>query len=249
MESTEKALVLKVGRFREVDAWVRLFSPHKGLFTAFAFGGCVSRKRFCGCLDPFNLVQFKVKTQRSGGYTYLLEGALISAHRRLLQDNERLGMAVNCLKFLEAAHLGHSGSQAAYALLLGTLAALEESPAPLRLLPLFFRGRMAFDQGFAPEWRRCSGCGADMLQADGARFVVEEGRVLCPCCRFEGRGTTLALGREALAVLTAVECSPPQEWARLDPGAKARMECARALDMLVRYHLGLTWEHGSFTRI
>jgi len=249
MESTEKALVLKVGRFREVDAWVRLFSPHKGLFTAFAFGGCVSRKRFCGCLDPFNLVQFKVKTQRSGGYTYLLEGALISAHRRLLQDNERLGMAVNCLKFLEAAHLGHTGSHSAYALLLDTLGALEESPAPTRLLPLFFRGRMAFDQGFAPEWRRCSGCGADLLQAGGARFVVEEGRVLCPACRYEGQGTALALGRESLAVLTAVECSPPSEWAQLVPGAQARMECGRALDMLVRYHLGLTWEHGSFTRI
>ena len=270
MESTEKALVLKVGRFREVDAWVRLFSPHKGLFTAFAFGGCVSRKRFCGCLDPFNLVQFKVKTQRSGGYTYLLEGALINAHRRLRQDNERLGMAVNCLKFLEAAHLGHTGSQAAYALLLGALAALEETPEPSRLLPLFFRGRMAFDQGLAPQWRHCSGCGADTIQTGqtgqtiqtgqpgqtgptgqggGARFVVEEGRVLCPACRFEGRGTVLPLGRESLSILAAVECSPPSEWALLTPGTQARMECGRALDLFVRYHLGLTWEHGSFTRI
>ncbi len=249
MESTEKALVLKVGRFREVDTWVRLFSPHKGLFTAFAFGGCVSRKRFCGCLDPFNLVQFKVKTQRSGGYTYLLEGALISAHRRLRQDNERLGMAVNCLKFLEAAHLGHAGSQTAYALLLGTLTALEDATSPSRLLPLFFRGRMAFDQGFAPQWLHCSGCGADTLQTGGARFVVEEGRVLCPACRLEGRNTAVPLGREALTILAAVACSPPADWAGLTPGTQARMECSRALDLLVRYHLGLTWEHGSFTRI
>ena len=39
MEFSEKALVLKVGRFREIDAWVRLFSPIRGIYTAFAFGG------------------------------------------------------------------------------------------------------------------------------------------------------------------------------------------------------------------
>ena len=108
---------------------------------------------------------------------------------------------------------------------------------------------MAFDQGFAPGWRCCSCCGADLLETGGARFVVEEGRVLCPGCRYEGRGTAVSLGQEALALLSLVECSPPGEWSRQTPGPQARMECGRALDMLVRYHLGLTWEHGSFTRI
>ena len=71
MESIEKSLILKVGRFREVDAWLRLFSPRKGVFNAFAFGGSVSRRRFLGCLDPFNIVSFKVKTDAAKGYTFV----------------------------------------------------------------------------------------------------------------------------------------------------------------------------------
>jgi len=249
MESTEKALVLKVGRFREVDAWVRLFSPRKGVFTAFAFGGSVSRRRFLGCLDPFNVVNFKVKSQGGTGYTYLLEGALIASHPRLRQDGERLGMAVNCLKFLDAAHLGHPGSEAAYELLLTTLAALEGSEAVSRLMPLFFRARMAFDQGFQPDLHACARCGAALDQAQGARLLVEQGRLHCPACVQYGRGAQVQLGRGSLQVLRTVAEGTADQWARMPVDAQARMECGRALDLFVEYHLGLTWDHGSFRRI
>lgn len=251
MESTEKALVLKVGRFREVDAWVRLFSPRKGIFNAFAFGGSVSRRRFLGCLDPFNLVAFKVKTDTAKGYTCLLEGSLIASHPRLRQDADRLGMAVNCLKFLEAAQLGPSGSEAAYGLLLDTLAALEEGGKPSGLLPLFFRARMAFDQGFKPELALCARCGADLAadRASPAGFLVEQGKLHCGSCRQWGRGGNVTLGRESLAVLRAVCSLAPAQWSELPVTPQARMECGRALDMFVEYHLGLTWDHGSFRRI
>ncbi|GAB6036096.1 DNA repair protein RecO [Fundidesulfovibrio butyratiphilus] len=248
MESTETALVLKVGKFREVDAWVRLFSPRQGVFTAFAFGGCVSRRRFCGCLDPFNLVRFKLKKDRKG-YATLLEGALMEGHSRLRREGERLGMAVNCLKFVEAAHIGPTGSQAAYALLTDTLAALDGQEPPTRLLPLFFRARMAFDQGFRPELATCAVCGSPLERGGHCLLFVEEGRMRCPDCRRTGRGAFAALGREALDALRAVSAEPPAVWAHRDVSAQARMELARALDLFVSRHLGLTWRHGSFTRI
>lgn len=249
MESTEKAVVLKVGRFREIDAWVRLFSPGKGLFTAFAFGGCVSRRRFCGCLDPFNLVSFKTKTTRSGGYVYLQEAVLLAAYRRLVQGPERLGMAVNCLKFLEAAQLGTSGSRAAFELFLDILAALDGDPAPPRSLPLYFRARMAFDQGFRPDFETCHRCGATLGEAGQATLLVEDGRLFCPDCRQAVRGTPAHLGREALDILRAVSADRPDRWPDPGPGSRARMECGRAVDLFVRYHLGLTWDNGCFTRV
>jgi len=249
MESTEKALVLKVGRFREVDAWVRLFSSRKGIFNAFAFGGSVSRRRFLGCLDPFNLVAFKVRTDAAKGYTYLLEGSLMSAHPRLRQDGERLGMAVNCVKFLEAAHVGAAGSEGAFTLLLDTLAALETSDNPSRMIPLFFRARMAFDQGFQPQLHACARCGADLDESGSAQLLVEQGKLHCGDCRQWTRGANVHLGREALQVLRAVTELAPSGWAGLHVPGQARAECGRALDMFVEYHLGLTWDHGSFRRI
>ncbi len=249
MESIEKSLVLKVGRFKEVDAWVKLFSARKGVFNAFAFGGSVSRRRFLGCLDPFNLVNFKVRTDAAKGYTYLLEGSLVASHPMLRQDAERMGMAVNCLKFLEAAHLGPSGSEAAFGLLMGTLAALEEGDDPSRMIPLFFRARMAFDQGFQPDLATCARCGADLETTPSARLLVEQGKLQCAACRQWIKGASVHLGREALDTLKLICSTPPEKWASMHVPSQARMECGRAMDMFVEYHLGLTWDHGSFRRI
>jgi len=254
MESTEKTLILKVGRLREVDAWLRLFSPRKGVFTAFAFGGSVSRRRFLGCLDPLNVVSFKIKTDTVKGYTYLLEGALLASHPRLRKDSERLGMAVNCLKFLEAAHLGPAGSESAFELLLGTLAALDREDAASPLLPLFYRARTAFDQGFKPDLSSCARCGAPLDGQDvlGALFLVEQGKFLCGGCRTAGQGAqgrAVALGSQSLFALEKVATLPPGEWSALVPSSKARMECGRCLDAFVEHHLGLTWNNGSFRRV
>ena len=249
MESTEKALVLKVGRFREVDAWVRLFSARKGVFNAFAFGGSVSRRRFLGCLDPLNLVSFKVKNDQAKGYTYLLEGALVLAHPRLRTNAERLGMAVNCLKFLEAAHLGPTGSEAAFSLILALLDVLEHSPSPSALTPLFFRTRLAFDQGFRPDLVSCARCGTHLDHALPARFLVEQGRLNCAACSQWGQGPVMLCGRETLDVLRAICRHGPGEWPCVPLSGQTRLELGRALDAFVAYHLGLTWEHGSFRRI
>ncbi|MDY7000330.1 MAG: recombination protein O N-terminal domain-containing protein [Thermodesulfobacteriota bacterium] len=112
MEFTEKGLILKVGRFREYDLWVRFFSPSRGILTAFAFGGRKSRKRFCGCLDPMNHVLFRIKSSRTGNYLCLQEGSLVQAYPRLRRDPRRLGPAVNCLKFFEAVHVEPQGAGA-----------------------------------------------------------------------------------------------------------------------------------------
>ena len=86
MEFSEQALVLKVGRFRGIDAWVRLVSPVRGVYTAFAFGGLKSRRRFLGCLDPLNHVRFKVRRSGHGGYHCLTEARLLDAPMRLRGD-------------------------------------------------------------------------------------------------------------------------------------------------------------------
>ena len=45
MQWTDEAVVLRIGKFRETDLWVRFLSREKGLVTAFAFGGSRSRRR------------------------------------------------------------------------------------------------------------------------------------------------------------------------------------------------------------
>ncbi len=248
MEFSEKALVLKVGRFREIDAWVRLFSPVRGAYTAFAFGGLKSRRRFLGCLDALNHVRFKVRRSGRQGYHCLTEAKLLDAPLALRQDPSRLGMAVNCLKFFEAVHIGPQGAAEAYALLRGMLAALEAEAAPSPLFPLLFRARMAFLHGLLPGCGQCAVCGASLVDV-GAVCHVEAGRMLCPCCRDHREGgVRQRLGAEALALFAAAVERSPGAWAACRPESAAAREFSRTVDLLVRYHMGLAWEQGGFVR-
>jgi DNA repair protein RecO (recombination protein O) len=247
MEFSEQALVLRVGRFREIDAWVRLFSPVRGAYTAFAFGGMKSRRRFLGCLDPFNRVRFKVRRSGRLGYHYLTEGQLLDTPRRLRQDTGRLGMAVNCLKFFEAVQIGPQGAAEAYALLGQVLSALEDETPPSALFPLLFRARMTRVQGMLPAHDRCAVCGA-VLGPGGAVCHVEQGKVLCPNCRGESPGVRQHLGAGALALMEAAVTGRPADWAACRPDPAAGREFSRTVDLLVRYHLGLAWEQGGFVR-
>jgi DNA repair protein RecO (recombination protein O) len=248
MEFSEQALVLKVGRFREIDAWVRLVSPVRGVYTAFAFGGLKSRRRFLGCLDPLNHVRFKVRRSGQGGYHCLTEARLLDAPMRLRGDPNRLGMAVNCLKFFEAVQIGPTGAAEAYALLRDMLAALEAADAPSPLFPLLFRARMAFLQGMFPACGRCAACGAPLCGQE-AVCHVEAGRLTCVACRDDNApGVRQRLGAGALGLLEAAVGGDACAWAACRPEAGAAREFSRTVDLLVRYHMGLAWERGGFVR-
>ncbi len=249
MENTEETLILTVGRFREADMWVRLFSSSRGAFTAFAFGGSRSRRRFCGCLDTLNRVRFRIGSDKTGSYLCLKEGVLIKAPSRLRQDWARLGVAVNCLKFLEALPIGPEGAAAAYALCSETLDTLEDAEEISPLFPLLFRAKLAFQQGFAPGLDSCAWCGATVREAEEACFLVEEGGVACVACPEEGQGPRVRVGRDGLDALAFVHATGPACWPAMPLSSEARRECARIVDGFVQYHLGLAWDRGSFRKI
>ncbi|TVM35082.1 DNA repair protein RecO [Oceanidesulfovibrio marinus] len=256
MEFTEKALVLKVGAFREADLWVRFLSPSRGMLTAFAFGGSKSKRRFCGCLDALCEVHFRVRSTGRGEYLCLEEGSLLNAPRRLRSDWQRLGLAMRCIKFLEAVCPGSQGAPEAYALACDLLRALEEEPEPDTLFAHLFRARASREQGFGADFERCAACGAplvqDMDQGGTTHFLfVEEGRVLCRACagRKFAAGRPLPLSPESAYVLGPVVDAGPSAWLQLEISPRARRECAAAVDALVRYHLGLSWENTRYKHV
>lgn len=248
MEFTEKALIFKVGRFREADVWVRYFSPSGGVRTAFAFGGARSVKRFCGCLDALNQVLFRVRKSRRGDYLNLVEGTLLKAYPRLRRDADRLGPAVNCLKFFEAVAQDPTDFAESYSLLLDVLDVLEESENATPLFPLLFRARLVFRQGLCPDLATCSHCGKDIKSAGSDLFfTVKAGRVTCPSCA-RPAGRCVRLGPGAARLLDLVRTRPPQEWSDLDPPLAVRRQCFDAVDSFVNFHLGLVWDNGYFRK-
>jgi DNA repair protein RecO (recombination protein O) len=255
-EFSEKVLVLHVGRFREADAWVRLFSPSRGLFTAFAFGGCRSRRRFCGCLDPLNEVLFRVKGNKLGTYLCLEEGVLVRSWQRLRKEPRLLGLAVNCIKFTEALISQPDSCHQAYELLARTLDLLDDGDLEAvpgngefaASVPALFRATLAFSQGYAPRLDACADCGA-AGQLQGASFLVEQGQLLCHRCAPGNRGLHLPVSSLALAAMQRLEHCAPEQWAELRLPTPAFRELAVIVDYYVRFHLGLAWDRGRFRQV
>lgn len=252
----ERTIVLKVGRFRESDMWVRFFSPSRGLLTGFAFGGAKSRRRFCGCLDAFNHVTFQISSSRRGEYLNLEEGVLIKSPTRLRSDNERLGLAVNCTKFLEAFYQGcdcEGGYAQTYEMLCETLEVLDSEREVPKIFPLFFRAKLAFTQGYLPDMCSCGFCGAALdnpsqqaYSKGRTRFLIEQGRMACCVCELEKGGMSLNMSPGTLKTMERVYQTSPQKWLGIKLSAQVRREFAGAVDNFVRFHLGLAWENGRF---
>jgi DNA repair protein RecO (recombination protein O) len=249
VDFTDKALILRVGRFRESDVWVRLMTPSRGVLQAFAFGGSRSRRRFCGCLDTFNQVLFTFRGSRGGQYLYLAEGTLLAAHAGLRVDPSRLGVARNCADFFELVSLGPAGSGRAYALLSDTLAAVSDGAAAGGLFPVYFRARLAFDQGFLPPLWICGACGGQLPDVGEARFDLRGGRLYCPDCAGAAQGAFLPCGGETSLLARAVMERGPKDWKALNAGPAARREFFDIVDRFVRFHLGVGYEDGGFRRL
>ena len=247
MEWTDTALVLHVGKFREADLWVRLLALDQGLVTAFAFGGSRSRRRFTGCLDAFNVIRARVTVSRNGQFFNMQESTLLEGPERLRRDWRRQGMAANCVRFIEALGVPPDAAPLSFSLLRELLGLLENEENPPELAPLFFRFRLAAEQGYAPDLRLCSRCGKALDVFDNVYFLVGDGQAGCPGCRPPG-GMSLALGQESLDVLRKVQEYSPSRWAEFQPSSDSRREAGRLIDAFVRYHLGLEWVNGRFRR-
>ncbi|QGY41248.1 DNA repair protein RecO [Pseudodesulfovibrio cashew] len=251
MGATEKALVLKTGRFRESDVWVRLLTPSRGIFNAFAFGGSHSRRRFVGCLDPLSHVLFTIGSGRRGEYTVLEEGSLLNNFPGVRKDPLKTGIAANCVKFIEAVDAGPSDAVHAYGLLLETWEMLETGGAP-DFVPWLFRAQYAFAMGYTPDFLSCGACGKPVGTEKGYQFGVETGQVACPTCLSAGKpleGLARQVSAGALRALDWIQRSRPADWASVEMDVGIRRQCSQLVELFVAYHLGLSWDNGMYKKV
>lgn len=250
-EWKEQAIVLHTGLFHESDIWLKVLCQNKGLHTVFAFGGAKSLHRFCGCLDIFNTLNCRITSSRNGKYLILQEARLKDSPQNLRSNWQRMGMAANCLRFVEAFEINMESASECFHLLENLRAALESNRPVSNLLPLFFRLKAATAMGFAPDFNICARCGATSFGAGG--FIANEGLLFCNDCLknldFEQKRYSILADAGALEMLKFIQTSQPENWTFEFDNQPNLRQCARIIDNFVQYQLGLEWDHGHFKRI
>ncbi|MBO4368812.1 MAG: DNA repair protein RecO [Desulfovibrio sp.] len=248
-EWTDVAFVLRTGYFREIDIWLKVLAPTHGLFTCFAFGGAKSRHRFCGCLEMLNTIRghFCVNAKKM---CTLKEAVLVDGTRGVRGNIRRMGLAANCLRFVEACGVDSETANDFFLLLEDVRSSLEEKRLLPELFPLFFRLHAARILGYAPDFSQCGLCGKT-LDEKYAFFQVDEGLMLCEACqkkeRADRRFQTL-LSHNERHLLANILSSYPSSWRDDSLTAQEKRDCSQAIDGFIQYHLGIVWERGSFRK-
>jgi len=244
-EVTTQAVVLRTGHFREIDIWLKLLLPERGIETVFAFGGSRSRHRFPGCLDVLNTLECRLRTSGYGNYVTLEEARLISGPGDLRSNWSRMGLAANCLRFLEALDVPADSAREAFGLVEDLRRHLAESRTVSPLFPLFFRFAMACRLGYGPDLEHCSLCGR-RLGDEPSFFQVSEGLMLCTGCA--GKFPSSLLVKSAVRnLLCSVEYGAPETWGEAR-GYEERRACSALIDGFIQYHLGIVWDRGTFRK-
>lgn len=249
-EWDDRIIILRLGLFHEADVWLRALSRERGVLTLFAFGGAKSLRRFCGCLDKFNTLKCRIRAA-GNGYLNLLETELVKAPARLRRDWRGMGVADNCIRFMEAMRVDQDSSKAAFSLLEDLRESLENWRGPRRLTTFFFRLNLASLLGFAPDLEKCASCGSSGEMS--YLFVPEEGQIFCPRCQGRLEAVQRRHGIKAsfsvLSRLSAIRFAPPREWRENDLEESEKRACARLVDCFIRFHLGIAWDNGNFRAV
>ncbi len=246
-EWNDEIIILRLGLFHEADVWLRALSRSRGLITLFAFGGARSLHRFCGCLDKFNSLECRIKASRKG-YLNLQEASLVKAPRSLRSNWKAMGIADNCISFMEALRIDSDSSNSAFSLLEGLRDLMEGLRNLPKLTTFFFRLNLASLLGFAPDLGQCAQCGSDREM--NYVFIPDEGRIFCSHCSalldagYKRHGIHASL--PVISRLNQVRFAMPSEWKEDDLSESEKRACSRLIDCFIRYHLGIGWYNGNF---
>lgn len=171
MDYIENFIILKKGKFREYDLWLKVFSPNKGLQTYFAFGGLKSKRRFCGCLDILNILCGKIENKKKG-YYILQEASLIENFSLIKQDKKKIGVVVNSLNFLEKIRISQEEFKQVYLFLKDFLYSIEETE-DISFFPLLFKTCLIFNLGYLPLFDSCLKCKRNIMWEKETFFLLK----------------------------------------------------------------------------
>lgn len=243
MEFIDNGIVLRIGKFRETDLWVRLLTHNHGIITAFAFGGSRSRRRFSGCLDSYNYITARIASSKNGQFINLQETTLLEQFQTLRIDFKRQGMAANCIRFVEALGVTADDSEKIFLLTKSMLRLLNDAQMVTAMLPILFRLRIVAEQGYLLEPKICARCGKEL--EGNSVFLVSEGYFTCATCKPLG-AMGLQASRQTLDILDNIQEYSPEYWALENVESGIFRELGRIIDAHILYHVGLEWNDGSF---
>ena len=186
LETLTPAIVLRAQAFGESDKIVTFLTRDLGKLAGIAKGAKRSKRRFVNVLEPFTLVDLRVRQRTQSELAFVLACELVEAHRTFAQDLTRFACASYVLELTDRMIRGREAGSEAFELVRDTLALLERG-APESGVLRAFELHLLQVTGYEPVLDRCRRCGTPLNAATSIHVQPARGGVLCRNCRGDGR--------------------------------------------------------------
>jgi len=222
------AVVLHSAPYREADALLVLFPPHRGRVRALAKGVRRPKSRLRGGVQPLTRARFLLYAGRA--LDTVIQSELEEAYPRLHAELLRWAHANYLAELVMATTPEGTESRDAYALFLAALALLEarRPEAAAR----FFELRLLGLLGYLPELTTCRSCGR---RPEGSRLRIGSEGVFCERCGSGVPGPEV--DRRTLGALQFLFRARPQAVGRLELEPQTWSEMSLVLRYWLERHL------------
>ncbi len=231
VERATRALVLGVVDTRDTDRVVTLLTEGFGRVSAWAAGARRSRRRFAGALEPFTLLDVRLREGR-GELWFLESCAIVEPHAGIRDDLGRIAHAGHAAELCRELSREHEPSRELFAALAVYLAGLAAGPARPEDLLSFELAALAC-AGLEPRLDACAICGG----APGGAFDAAHGGMLCERCLRAAHPGVVRVDPPVHEALRALQVVGPRGGASV-PASGVRAAARAVVRRFTRHALG-----------
>lgn len=219
------AIVIRLADFSESSKVVTMFTRDFGKLAALAKGAKRLKGPFEAALDLLTECRVVFLRKSTAGLDLLTEAQLISRFRPIRSDLTRLYAAYYVAELLDGLTEDYDPHPELYAAASDVLRRLEGDGDP-RLALLHFELNLLREIGHLPEFDTCSLCHQPVRLAQGARFWVSQGGLICAACGHpDYQHTEIHGGTVAILQRLASDAN----WTRLSASPQQLRELRRTL--------------------
>lgn len=173
-----EAVILRRSDFGEADRLLTIITPRYGKRRVLAKGARKTSSRKSGHVELFNRVDVQLATGRN--LDIVTDAQIVESYKQLHEELPRLSYAYYVAELVDKLTVDDEENRPVYDLLVGTLAALDTSPA-LDLVARYFELHLLNLLGYRPYLFDCANCQTELTE-DADRWSALGGGMLCSLC-------------------------------------------------------------------
>jgi DNA repair protein RecO (recombination protein O) len=226
-----EAVVLRRSSYGEADRLLTLYTP-LGKRRVVAKGARKTTSRLAGHIELFTYAQLLLATGKN--LDIVTQSAVLEDFVLLRGELSRISSAYYVAELLDRLTEEGDENQAAFALLVGCLRALDTS-GRIDLVLRWFELHLLEALGYRPQLTDCVHCHATLTEA-ADRYSTQSGGVLCPNCAATDR-SALAMSLAAFKLLRYLQSQSVDAIEQMNISMALRQEVERLLRATVRHIL------------